>query len=192
GDNGTYFQKFPIRRHKIDAGGTRLILNNQAFVYGEDFLSSFNPATVSDSQIVYAGHGWFIKSKNIDAFQGIDVKDKIVVVANNLPKGVTFNDLQGKQGEDWANPALYAQMKGAKAVIVFANYNNLANWPGTKWTQTEKGGVEFGAAQNQITIPTITASPRLINALFYGEKANGNNVYTRGITQDFAEPFDLK
>jgi len=192
GDNGTYFQKFPLKRSKIDPSGTSLQLNNQSFVYGEDFLSSFNPATISNSQIVYASHGWFIKSKNIDAFQGIDVKDKIVVVGNNLPKGITFNDLQGKQGEDWAFPALYAQMKGAKAVIVFANYNNLANWQGTKWTQTEKGGLEFGNPQNQVTIPTITASPRLINALFFGEKSNGNNVYTRAITQDFAEPFDLK
>lgn len=192
GDNGTYFQKFPLKRSKIDPSGTSLQLNNQSFVYGEDFLSSFNPATISNSQIVYASHGWFIKSKNIDAFQGIDVKDKIVVVGNNLPKGITFNDLQGKQGEDWAFPALYAQMKGAKAVIVFANYNNLANWQGTKWTQTEKGGLEFGNPQNQVSIPTITASPRLINALFFGEKSNGNNVYTRAITQDFAEPFDLK
>ncbi len=192
GDNGTYFQKFPLKRHKIDPSGTNLQLNNQSFIYGEDFLSSFNPATISNSQIIYASHGWFIKSKNIDAFQGIDVKDKIVVVGNNLPKGIGFNDLQGKQGEDWAFPALYAQMKGAKAVIVFANYNNLANWQGTKWTQTEKGGLEFGNPQNQVTIPTITASPRLINALFFGEKSNGNNVYTRAITQDFAEPFDLK
>ncbi len=192
GDNGSYFQKFPLRRSRIDTAGTRLQLNNQSFTYGEDFLSSFNPATISNSQIVYASHGWFIKSKNIDAYQGIDVNDKIVVVANNLPKGVTFNDLQGNQGEDWMSPAFYAQTKGARAVIIFGNYNNLANWQGTKWNQTEKGGLEFGKPQNQITIPTITASPRLISALFFGEKANGNIVYTKGITQDFAEPFDLK
>lgn len=191
GDNGTYFQRFPLRRNKIEPQGTRLQLNNQSFVYGEDFLSSFNPATVSNSQIVYASHGWFIKSKNIDAFQGIDVKNKIVVVANNLPKGATFNDLQGKQGEAWASPSLYAQMKGAKALIIFGNYNNLANWQSTKWTQTEKGGVEFGNPQTQITIPTITASPRLINALFFGEKSNGNSVYTGGISQEFVESFDL-
>jgi Zn-dependent M28 family amino/carboxypeptidase len=68
----------------------------------------------------------------------------------------------------------------------------LANCQGTKWTETEKGGLEFGNPQNQITIPTITASPRLISALFYGEKSNGNNVYTKAVTQDFVEPFDLK
>jgi hypothetical protein len=193
GDNGTYFQKFPIKRSKIDGGGTRLQLNNQSFVYGEDFLmANFNAANISDAPIVYGGHGWMIKSKNIDALQGLDVKDKIVVIANNLPKGVTFNDLQGKQGEDWARPTLNAQMKGARAVIVFANYNNLASWQGTKWNQTEKGLVEFGNSPNPVTIPVINATPRLISTLFFGEKTNGNDVYTRGITQDFAEPFDLK
>ncbi|HEY0458165.1 MAG TPA: M20/M25/M40 family metallo-hydrolase [Pyrinomonadaceae bacterium] len=192
GDAGTYFQKFPLKRSKIDALNTRFELNGQSFVYGEDFLASSNPAVVLNSPIVYAGHGWLIKSKNIDAFQGIDVKDKIVVVANNLPKGATFADLQGKQGEDWASPALYAQMKGARAVIAFANYSNLAGWQATRWTQTDKGGLQFGNAPTQITIPTITAAPRLISALFFGEKASGNQVYTRGITQDFGEPFDLK
>jgi hypothetical protein len=192
GDNGSYFQRFPLRRHKIDPSGTHLTLNNQSFVYGEDFLSSFNPATVSNAPVVYAGHGWMVKAKNIDGLAGLDVKDKIVVVAGNLPKGVTFADLQGKQGEDWASPAFYAQSKGAKAVITFANYSNLANWLGTKWTQTEKGGLEFGKPQAAVTIPTITASPRMIAALFFGEKTSGNQVYTRAVTQDFAEPFALK
>jgi hypothetical protein len=192
GDAGTYFQKFPLRRKKIDPSGTRLSLNNQTFVYGEDFLSSFHSASVANAPIVYASHGWLINSKNIDALQGLDVRDKIVVVANNLPKGATFQDLQGKHGEDWAEPALNAQLKGAKAVIVFGNYNNLANWQATRWTQTEKGGLEFGKPQTLVTIPTITAAPRLINALFFGEKASGNNVYTRGVTQDFADPFALK
>jgi hypothetical protein len=39
GDNGTYFQKFPLRRNKVDALNTRLSLNNQPFTYGEDFLA---------------------------------------------------------------------------------------------------------------------------------------------------------
>jgi hypothetical protein len=192
GDNGTYFQKFPLRRLKIDAQNTRLQLNNQSFAYGEDFLSSFHNANISGSQIVYAGHGWVLKSKNINPYQGLDVKDKIVVVVNSLPKGVTFNDLQGKAGDDWFSPPLYAQTHGAKAVIAFGTFGNLANWPGSRWTQTEKGGVEFGRPQTQITIPTITAHPRLIAALFQGEKASGSNVYAKAIQQDFVEPFELK
>ena len=186
---GSYFQKFPLKRHKIDANNTRLQLNNQTFIYSEDFLSNFNAADISGSQIVYASHGWVLKSKNINPYQNIDVKDKIVVVVNSLPKGVSFNDLQGKAGEDWFSPPLYAQMNGAKAVIAFGTFGNLANWKISKYDQTEKGSLEFGKPETQITIPTITAAPRLINELFRGEKVNGSNVYTKAMTQDFIEAF---
>jgi hypothetical protein len=192
GDGGTYFQKFPLRRNKIDAQNTRLSLNSQSFVYGEDFLSSFNPASVSESNLVYVSHGWVIKSKNINPYQGIDVRDKIIVVVNSLPKGVTFADLKGKAGEDWMSPPLYAQANGARAVIAFGTFGNLANWQATKWTQTEKGGLEFGKPQTQLTVPTITVSPRVINALFFGEKTNGGTIYNKAVMQDFVEPFELK
>lgn len=191
GDNGTYFQKIPLRRKKVDAQGTKLSLNNQTFVYGEDFLSNFNAANISGSNIVYASHGWVLKSKNINPYQGIDVKDKIVVVVNSLPKGVTFNDIQGKPGVDWFSPPLYAQANGAKAVIAFGTFGNLANWQGSRWSQTEKGGLEFGSQQAQITIPTVTASPRLIAALFQGEKATGANVYAKAVQNEPLEAFDL-
>ena len=192
GDNGTYFQKFPLKRSKVDAQNTRLELNKQTFTYDDDFLSSSFTSGIVSGNLVYAGHGWFIKSKEIDAYKEINVKDKIVVVTGNFPKGVSFNDLQGKQGEDWASPTLYAQMKGAKAVIAFGGFGTLANWKAVKYDQTEKGGLSFKQSQSQITIPSITASPRLIAALFQGEKASGGSIYTRAVSQDFVEPFDLK
>jgi hypothetical protein len=107
GDNGTYFQRFPLKRNKVDAQNTRLELNGQKFIYGDDFLTNYNAGSISGANVVYVGHGWMIKAKNIDAHQGLDVKDKIVVAYNSLPKGMTFNDLQGgKQGVDRASPTL--------------------------------------------------------------------------------------
>jgi hypothetical protein len=192
GDNGTYFQKFPLKRNKIDPQNTRFSLNDQAFVYGEDFFSSLTPAGVTASNVVYVGHGWVIKAKNINPYNGIDIKDKIIVVVNSLPKGVTNADLQGKPGVDWLSPPLYAQANGAKAVIAFGSFNDLANWQATRWRQTERGSVTFGSAQNQINVPTITASPRLISALFQGEKASAGTVYNKAMAQDIVEPFELK
>lgn len=192
GDNGTYFQKIPLKRNKVDAQNTKLSLNNQSFTYGDDFLTSFASANVSASNIVYVGHGWVIPSKNINPYQGIDVKDKIIVIVNGFPKGVTFNELQGKKaGEDYFSPPLYAQTHGAKAVISFGTFSALATWQTAKFNQTERGGLEFGTPQTPITVPIITATPRLINALFQGEKSNGLTVYNKAITQDFVESFEL-
>lgn len=192
GDNGTYFQKFPLKRSKIDVQNMRLEMDGQPYVYGEDYFSSLIQANVLASNLVYVSHGWVIKGKNINSYQGIDVKDKIIVVANSLPKGVTPNDLQGKPGVDWFSPPLYAQANGARAVIALGTYNDLANWQATRWRQTERGSVTFGDPQVQITIPTITASPKLVTAIFQGEKTSGGNIFTKSVQQDFVEPFDLK
>ena len=192
GGEGTYFQRLPLRHSRIDPTGTRFELNGQTFSYGEDFLSSFNPASFSGSGLVFAGNGWVIKSKNIDPYQGLNIKDKVVIVVNSLPKGITFNDLKGPAGQDWFSPPLYAQANGAKAVIAFASYGALANWAASRWTQSEKGIVEFGQQQSQIKIPTFTVTPRVINALFQGEKANGGSLFTKTITGEPLESFELK
>src|SRR4029078_8748033 len=142
GDEGTYFQRVPLRMTKIDPDKTNLEINGQSYVYGKDFLASAIPANLAGVPMVFAGNGWVIKSKNIDPYKGIDVKDKVVVVVNSLPKGVTFADLQGPAGVYWMSPPLYAKKNGAKAVIAFSTFGNLANWEGTVWTQSEKGIVE--------------------------------------------------
>ncbi|HMS38675.1 MAG TPA: hypothetical protein PKE69_00375, partial [Pyrinomonadaceae bacterium] len=67
----------------------------------------------------------------------------------------------------------------------------MANWKGNRWNQAEKGDIEFKTPSFQVKIPTITATPRLINALFQGEKTNAATIFTRGIMQDFVESFDL-
>ena len=141
GDEGTYFQKFPLKLTKIDPAGTKIDLNGKAFAYGVDFLSNMNAGSFAGSQIVFAGNGWVIKSKNIDPYKGIDVKDKVVVVVNSLPKGITFGDLTGPAGGDWFSPALYAQVNGAKAVLTFPSFATMANWDGARWNQADKGSV---------------------------------------------------
>ena len=191
GDNGTYFQKFPLKRSKIDANGTRLEFDGQTFNYGEDFLSAYNAGNISGN-IVYASHGWIIKSKNINAYQGIDVKDKIVVASAFLPKGIEFSDLKGKPGGDWFSPRHYAQANGAKAIILLGHFSDLASWQMSRYTQINTGGLSFGNDLPNVTIPTITISPRLITTIFRGEKVNGSNVFNKMMTQDFAEAFDLK
>src|SRR5437867_11492952 len=79
GDNGTYFQRIALRRDRVDAAQTRVELNGQALTAGEDYLPSATVGNVS-SQLVFAGNGWLIKAKDIDAYKDIDAKGKIAVV----------------------------------------------------------------------------------------------------------------
>ena len=192
GDEGTYFQKVPLRRGRVDIENTRLNLNGQGFSYGQDFLTSLVNANVSGAAVVFAGNGWVIKSKNINPYQGVEVKDKVVVVVNNLPKGITGADLKGPLGGDWMSPAYYAQTNGAKAVINFPTFSTLVNWEGTRWNQSDKGAVEFGDNPSAIKIPVITVSPRAIASLFQGEKFSATNLFNRSMAGEAIESFDLK
>jgi hypothetical protein len=191
GDNGTYFQKFPIKRSKIDATGTRLDVSGQSFAFGDDFLANYTAGNASGN-VVYAGTGWVIKAKGIDSYSGIDVKDKIIVVTGGFPKGATFVDLQGgKNGVDWFSPGAYALANGAKAVISFPTFGGIANWQGTRWTQAERGGVSYGADPAK-AVPAITASPKLLNILFLGEKSSASNIFNKSAANDPVPAFELK
>jgi hypothetical protein len=173
GDNGTYFQRIAMQRIKLDVANTRAEVNGQAFSFGEDLLAQPIAGTAS-APLIYVGHGWVIKSKNIDAYQGIDVKDKIVVVlGGGLPKGVSFADLSsGKQGIDWINPDAYAETHGAKAIIAIPNKQMLTNWQRISQNFTTTGTIsieKFKKPGEAPKVPRITLSEKALNALMQGE-----------------------
>src|SRR2546429_3167475 len=95
GDDGTFFQRIALRRDQLDGAHSSAEINGQQFNFGDDFLPNAVSATIT-GPLVYAGNGWVIKSKNMDAYQGVDVKDKIIVVSGQafpgFPRGITRAD----------------------------------------------------------------------------------------------------
>jgi hypothetical protein len=119
GDNGTFFQKIALTRESLDPEKTTLEVGGQAFKFGDDFYRVSGNGTAS-GPIVFGKDGWLVKSKGIDAYAGVDVKGKIVVLHSKgfspqtmipRPEGVTQNDLKGEVGVDWANPLAYAKAR---------------------------------------------------------------------------------
>lgn len=192
GDNGTYFQKFPLSKARVIPSETKVTLGGQTFSYGTDLLATLTPAKVIGAQMVFATHGWVVKSKNINPYQGIDVRDKVVVVVNTFPKGLSNGDLKGPQGGDWMSPAFYAQANGAKAVISMPFFNTLSNWNATRWGQSERGNVSYGPQSTSLTLPTITAQPHMLTAIFAGEKASAASIFDRAAAKEELESFELK
>jgi Zn-dependent M28 family amino/carboxypeptidase len=194
GDDGSYFQRIALTQNKIDSALSYVEINGQRFKFGEDFLAG-PPAGAASGPLVYAGHGWVIKSRNIDAFQGLDVKDKIVILnGGRLPKGVNFNELSGKRGEDWEFPEDAARKRGAKGVIFVPNFQSLSNWDRRRQTFLDRGfsSVDKFQTRNNDSFPMITASVKLLNALFQGEKQSAGDVFNRSAANDAVEPFELK
>ena len=196
GDNGTYFQKIVLRRSKLDGPKTEAELNGRKFTFGDDFYAALSAGTAS-GQLVYVGHGWVIKNKNIDAYRGVDIKDKIVVFyGGGLPKGASLADLTGSQGTDWDTPSEYAWKHGAKGAIIIPDSRVLTNLTARRQVVLEQRGTfnpqnsEQEAAETS-QIPMITASPAMIQALFEGEKMAATEIFNRREAGDPGESFEL-
>ena len=200
GDNGTYFQRIALRRYKIDSEQTRAEVGGQIFSFGNDFLASQTPMggglpLIANGQLVYVGNGWMIKSKNMDAYKGVDVKDKIMVVSGGgFPNGVTRGDLRGTRGVDWADAQTYAQMYGAKGIIIIPGFQNLAFWDRIRRNATERGNIaveRFQVEGNEPEVPTIIASLGMLNALFRGESQSASGLFNHAVAGEVSAAFEL-
>ena len=193
GDEGSYFQRIALRRSKIDPLQTHAELNGQKFSYGDDFLANVFPGTLV-GPIVYVGKGWVIKSKDVDDYRGLEIKDKFVVlVEGGLPKGVTRQDLTGKQGEDWDSPLNILRKRGAKGILAIPNFGTLVDWQQRRQDMAEQGVVQVERSQNQSTppLPVIRPSLQMFQALFQGEKQTAAVIFNRAAAGDPVESFEL-
>ena len=176
GDEGTFFQKMALRRDAIDGAKTSAEIDGQKFSFGEDFVPNTVQATLQ-GPLVFAGNGWVIKSKNLNPYEGVDVKGKIIVVMGQpfpgFPRGVTRADLAGRQGTDWSSPTNYAQQHGAKGVLVIADPQTLQNWEQLRARAAQGGRLtveKFTTQQSAPTVSNVLMSMNMANALLKGEK----------------------
>ena len=173
GDDGTFLQRIALRRDRVDASLTHADFGGQPLVLGDDYIPT-SAAGNASGQLVFAGNGWFIKSKEVDAYKDIDAKGKIAIIfgaPNGFPRGVRRSDLAGKQGVDWMNGVDYARKQGVAALVYVPDFQYLANWDRNRQRTMERGStvVEKFMTQGGAAIPSIIISPKVANALLQGE-----------------------
>ncbi|MEP7211950.1 MAG: M28 family peptidase [Acidobacteriota bacterium] len=184
GDDGTFFQKIALTREAIDTAKTTLEINGQSYAFGDDFYRVRGSGSAT-GPVVFGKDGWFVKSKGIDAYAGIDVTGKVVVLSSPgfsqqtmipRPAGVTQDDLKGERGVDWADPMTYAKKKGAAAVIVIAPpqlqgmWGNLRNFLGRGSMYPDK--LRETPAESGPNPPAFLVSEKVGNAIFAGESGD--------------------
>jgi Zn-dependent M28 family amino/carboxypeptidase len=196
GDDGTYFQKIALRRNLINKEQTRVRLNDQNLAFGEDYIALPVSGDVS-GPLVFAGNGWFVKSKNMDAYKGIDAKGKIAVIftsLSGLPRGVSSADLSsGKPGEDWMDPGQHARKQGAIATVIVPDFQFLANWERNRQRLSERPATVVEKFQPAETsrLPGIVLTPRIANLLFQGEKQTATALFEATFGGEMPTPFEL-
>jgi hypothetical protein len=190
GDNGTFFQGFTLQRGQLDSNQTKVEFGGQNYKLGEDFIPRAAQGTAK-GQLVYAGHGLVVKAKNINAYAGLDVKDKIVIVAEGFPKGVQPGDLKGKLGEDYDTAASYARTHGAKGLLLVPNPTLISRWEFLARSAQGGGRITLGGAQEPNGLPAVTASAKLLTAIFQGEATDGAAILKQAATNEFSAGFAL-
>ena len=192
GDNGSFFQRIALRRDQLDGAHSTAEINGQKFNFGEDFLPNAVAATFT-GPLVYVGNGWVVKSKNIDAYRGVDVKGKItVVLGQGFPKGVTTADLRsGTPGVDWFNPVVYAQQHGARGVLTIPDATLTQNWEQQRQRALQPARAVVERFQTNAPVSTVTMSAKMANALFEGEKFDVTTLFARSQSGDPVPAFDL-
>src|SRR5829696_8444501 len=110
GDDGSFLQHIDLQRNRADGGQTKVDYSGRILTVGTDYIPVGGSGDVS-GQLVFAGSGWFVKSKDIDAYKGIDPAGKIAVIFGT-PNERRMTGSLGKPGEDFMNPSDYARSKG--------------------------------------------------------------------------------
>ena len=193
GDNGTFFQRIELKRNRADQEQTKVEYNGRALTAGTDFLPIGGSGNVSGS-LVFAGNGWFIKSKDVDAYKGVDPAGKIAVIfgaPNQRPRGISMAEM-GKQGEEYLNAGDYARQKGVVGLIYIPDFQYLANWQRTRRIIERGSTVVAKFLQSSgAPLPSIVISPEVANALFLGEKQSATTIFNASYGANAPTPFAI-
>jgi hypothetical protein len=188
GDDGTFFQKMMLSGSAIDSSKVKLNINGKDLKYSDDYFL-LGGSGVGNGSLVFAKGGWMVKSKGLNDFEGIDVKDKIIVITGEgfngrgvqPPKGISKDDLKGVKGTDWADPITYANKNGAKGVVVLATgriaqfWSQLGSFLGRgRMTVEGLGGTPRGGTKEE-TVPLLLVSSKVTSEIFAGESADSKS-----------------
>ncbi|NSL89709.1 M28 family peptidase [Chitinophaga sp. Mgbs1] len=131
GANGKWEQYYPLYRDTLREAYIRA--GDKVFRFGEDIYASIREGVNIDTtaEVVYAGYG--IRNEQHDDYAGLDVKNKIVLVRDGVPVGMSAS--KGYPGDK--NQTALAQ--GARALLLISN--NARNFKSFDQRQMRRTGV---------------------------------------------------
>jgi aminopeptidase YwaD len=122
-DGKNFEEAFPVTLGAHDGPGTRFRYREPEETRNLTPHAQFTPIGFSSNgkfagQVVFAGYGITDKDKNYDDYEGIDVKDKLVLILRHEPNEIPNNPHGLSSHATFAEKAVNAKMHGAKGVIL--------------------------------------------------------------------------
>jgi Zn-dependent M28 family amino/carboxypeptidase len=161
-------------------------------------------------KLVFAGNGYVINKTDINPYEGLDVRGKIVVVAGLPPELAAQQAAAGGRGgggrgapnplgqdcTDFLTPEEYAAKNGALAVVTIANFQQLSTMATPNGRGPGFNGPNYQATKLQRTpacpgVPSVTAGLAMANGIFQGEKMNASQVFYAAGANTRQDSFEL-
>ena len=161
GDNNSYFQKFEITTGAQIGPKTSFQLNSDSLRINEDFVAiPFSTTADFEGPVVFAGFGITAPELHYDDYQGIDAKDKIVLVLRHQPQEMdpksAFNSTPHAS---FVNKAINAKQHGARGIVFITGLDH---------PDEEVGRATKGIDSDNLGIPAIHAKRETITKLLSG------------------------
>ena len=157
GEDGTFYQEFNVRMGSRLGRTTRLSIGTDGKrardrrEVRKDYIPvPFSKSDKFDGEVVFAGYGIVNKDNEYDDYDGLDVKDKVVLVMRRAPGFGEF----GRTDGSFTTKARLAAKRGAKAILV-------VNKPDDDGGLYNFNRRSFGSAE----IPTVHITHDLANKM---------------------------
>lgn len=204
GDNGTYFQTFPVIETKF-AGQSLITLysdnKGEEIEAGDDFIYvkfilPDNKYAGNKYDLVFAGFGLTAEETNYDDYKNIDAKDKVVIVKSGEP--VLFGESPFSES-DLAkfrkdNYKLQNAIKhGAVGLLVMPDEMMMKYWKYLKRDfKSASTKLESFKDERDSSIPVAILTNNLAEKLFDGESISLTEILEKVKSEEPIESFQLK
>jgi hypothetical protein len=188
GDDGTFFQKIPLKSPIVDVSGTSATLGGTSLKYGDLYYASATNGSAS-GQVVFLPSAYEKKDDPASPYSKVDVKGKIILSVNARPDGVTFRDIRSGAV---LSPQAAAQKHGAVGVILVAK--DVSDWDSAAQLSTTGGSPR--APAGAVTTapadpPSIIVKPEALAGLLQGEAMSVDDLKTRLSGASMGDAFAL-
>ncbi len=195
-----YLQQIPFTREEW--GQVSLSANGSEYIHLRDFYAfrsvNMNLPETSKEEIVFLGYG--IDEENYSDYEGVDVKDKVIMILLGEPKDksgkswITGSKKTSDWSSDWKMKLRIAKEKGAAAVLVIDPFagDNIGRF--RRWLV--EPSLTVGEPNNE-ELPTANSfyiSPEMARSLMGNSKKLAKvtkKITKKGEPNSFAFPCDI-
>lgn len=189
GDDGTYFQKFPLKRPSVNGASTTLNLGSGDLKYGEGFYARAAAGT-AEGELAYVGYGWHRPGSAEDPYAKVNVKGKLILILDGRPAWLTNEMMESGAA---LSPAEAAIKLGATGILFVSNGSD------TFWADNVKRSIEprftmlaMPGEDDGERLPYAVVRPTALESLLADEPLVASDLKRRMDAKEPGDAFALK